>query len=142
MSHYLLVYFLLGPVVDATDTPLNQPAIADHVEALVNNMNLLEDMFDNLFLDLDDQLLPSMASLCDMVFQNATLYDQLHNVTDVSQSDLLTHFNMTESISDWLILSDNSIGTLCDGLLQSVNFVIAREKGKTYITLTLMLMSC
>jgi len=134
ITHYLVIYYTTGPVSITTIAPPTQPIISDYLQALIENGVLIADIFDNFdSSSLDEILLTPVAQLCDLLFQNSSIYDQYNNISDISsigQSQFVLHLNISEVISDWLFLTETTIGTLCGELLLAVRTLIIADQGK------------
>lgn len=131
ISDYLVFYNMIGPATVTTPSPDFRPIIADHVDELLSNIVLLEDVFYNYQGELDKDLLTPVTKLCDALLSNETVHEQLMNFTDISQSEYLSQFNVSELVTDWMILTDSRIGAVCSGLLITVK-LITETAGKYF----------
>lgn len=115
---------MIGPATVTTPTLDTQPIIEDYVDNLLAHVELLDNIFYNFPGSLNSVSLKLVARMCDTIFQNDTMYQEFFNQTILGQSEYLKEFNVSLEVSDWMIQTDSSVGSMCIGLLLAVKTII------------------
>ncbi|XP_053381258.1 hemicentin-1-like isoform X2 [Mercenaria mercenaria] len=115
ITNYLVLYHSVGTAVVTTPFSLSKPTLGEHISELLNNLNLLKNIFDNFEETLTEGLIQPLANICDIILHNKTLYKEVQNETDILQSDELTQIMNISSnaIFDWMNIEHISVGKLC-----------------------------
>ncbi|WAR31029.1 DSCAM-like protein [Mya arenaria] len=111
ISHYLVTYVMIGRA-----TPLDMDQIevnfTENIGDLVQKEALISEIFINFSPKITRDLLYPIAHMCDTVYLNSTALEKYENTTDISQSEYLLQFNISNVLSDWMKDEDVMIGPL------------------------------
>lgn len=130
ITHYLILYHVIGQAVESTPTLQPLPLIHEHLSILLNCSHLMNTVFSYFDKTLTEEILTPLASVCDAVLFNKTLFEDVENITDILQSNVVTHTaNISNNrIFDWMGREQVQLGNLCLQL-QSVLIEKLRNNG-------------
>ncbi|XP_052790482.1 cell adhesion molecule DSCAM-like [Mya arenaria] len=128
ISHYLVTYVMIGRA-----TPLDMDQIevnfTENIGDLVQKEALISEIFINFSPKITRDLLYPIAHMCDTVYLNSTALEKYENTTDISQSEYLLQFNISNVLSDWMKDEDVMIGDLCGGLKSAIQEILIDNAG-------------